>query len=159
MLKAIAAMTRHNVIGRANQIPWHYSEDLQRFKRLTLRQPVIMGRLTWESLPFRPLPARQNIVLSQDEEQRRLINEAGGLARATKEEVLELIQGFDAWVIGGQKIYELFWPEISEVYLTIVPDRVADGDTYFPHMASNVWEQTAEERSGRLIYRKMRRKA
>ena len=63
---AIAAMTRENVIGLGGKIPWYYSEDLKRFKRVTLDCTIIMGRLTWESIGCRPLPRRRNIVIGQN---------------------------------------------------------------------------------------------
>ena len=51
-------------IGKNGKLPWHISEDLQNFKKLTLESTILMGRKTWESLPIKPLPKRRNIVLS-----------------------------------------------------------------------------------------------
>ena len=62
----IWAMSRNRVIGRNNALPWHLSEDLRYFKRVTFGKPVIMGRKTWESIG-RPLPGRANIVITRDE--------------------------------------------------------------------------------------------
>ena len=66
-LHMIYARARNGVIGKDNQMPWHLPEDLAHFKRITLGQPVIMGRKTWDSLParFRPLPGRLNIVVTR----------------------------------------------------------------------------------------------
>ena len=62
----IVARARNGVIGRSGELPWHLSDDLQFFKRTTLGCPILMGRATWESLPFHPLPKRENIVLTRD---------------------------------------------------------------------------------------------
>ena len=61
----LVAVSPEGIIGKDNSIPWHYSTDLKRFKRLTLGKTVIMGRRTWESLPVKPLPDRRNIVITQ----------------------------------------------------------------------------------------------
>ena len=63
----LVATSPENVIGKDNAIPWHYSEDLKRFKRLTIGKTVIMGRKTWESLPLKPLPDRRNIVITRQQ--------------------------------------------------------------------------------------------
>ena len=64
-LTAIVAMTPERVIGRDNRLPWHLPEDLRFFKRATSGHPVVMGRKTFDSIG-KPLPARQNIVLTRD---------------------------------------------------------------------------------------------
>ena len=61
----IVAKSRNGVIGKDGAMPWHLSSDLKFFKRTTLGKPVLMGRVTWEGLPF-PLPGRPNLVLSRD---------------------------------------------------------------------------------------------
>ena len=69
ILSLIAAVARNGVIGIDNRLPWRLPADLKHFKALTLGHTVIMGRKTWESLPasFRPLPGRQNIVVTRDD--------------------------------------------------------------------------------------------
>ncbi|MGU3653028.1 dihydrofolate reductase [Mycolicibacterium sp. A43C] len=96
-MKLIWAQSTSGVIGRANGIPWRLPEDQARFKELTLGQTVVMGRLTWESLPaaVRPLPGRRNIVVSRDPDYR-----AEGA-----EVVTELPGDIDGWVIGGAQLY------------------------------------------------------
>ena len=66
-LHLIYARSRNNVIGKNGDLPWHLPEDLAHFKRTTLGQAVVMGRVTWESIPekFRPLPGRRNVVVSR----------------------------------------------------------------------------------------------
>ena len=65
MIGILVAVSPEGVIGKDNSIPWHYSADLKRFKRLTVDNTVIMGRNTWESLPVKPLPNRRNIVITR----------------------------------------------------------------------------------------------
>ena len=65
-LSLIVAVAQNGAIGKNNNLLWHISDDLKRFKSLTTGHPVIMGRRTFESLPFKPLPKRRNIVLTHD---------------------------------------------------------------------------------------------
>ena len=62
----LVALDKNNLMGCSNTIPWHYAEDVKRFKRITTGYPIIMGRKTWESLPIQPLPNRINIVLTRN---------------------------------------------------------------------------------------------
>jgi dihydrofolate reductase len=125
----IWAQSSSGVIGRANGIPWRLPEDQARFKELTLGHTVVMGRLTWESLPtkVRPLPGRRNVVVS-----RHADYVADG---ATV--VASLADGLtdgDAWVIGGAQIYALAVPvatrcEVTEVDVTLTRE---DDDAVAP---------------------------
>ena len=63
-IELIWAQDKNGGIGKGGKLPWHISEDLQNFKKITSGFPVVMGRKTWESLPLKPLPKRRNIVLS-----------------------------------------------------------------------------------------------
>ena len=96
-MKLIWAQSLSGVIGRANGIPWRLPEDQARFKELTLGQTVVMGRLTWESLPaaVRPLPERRNIVVSRNPD----------YSAEGAEVVTELPADVDGWVIGGAQLY------------------------------------------------------
>jgi len=87
-LHLIYARARNGVIGKDNQMPWHLPEDLAHFKRVTLGQPVIMGRKTWDSLPpkFRPLPGRLNIVVTRQPDWRS----EGALRAGSIEEAMRL---------------------------------------------------------------------
>ncbi len=113
-LGLIWAQSTSGVIGRANGIPWRLPEDQVRFKELTLGHTVVMGRLTWESLPakVRPLPGRRNVVVTRQADFMATGAEVvGALDKAPLE---------DAWVIGGAQIYALALPlagrcEVTEV--------------------------------------------
>lgn len=139
-LGLIWAQSTSGVIGRDGGIPWRLPEDLARFKELTMDHTVIMGRLTWESLPasVRPLPGRRNVVISR---QRGY--------RADGAEVVSDLQDApldDAWVIGGAQIYGLAMPlaarcEITEVDLDL---RREDHDVLAP-MLDETWTGTEGE--------------
>jgi dihydrofolate reductase len=141
MISYVVAVARNGVIGREGGLPWHISSDLKRFKEITMGKPVIMGRKTWESLPRKPLPGRQNIVISRDK-----AFVADGAERATgPEQALALSWGApEVAVIGGGEIYRLFWPYVARLYLTEV-DLDVDGDTRFPALDPSEWTEVARE--------------
>ncbi len=125
MIKAIVAMAVNRVIGNAGTIPWHLPEDFKFFKAITMGHAILMGRKTYESIG-RPLPGRENIVLS------RTMPEIAGITIVRSlEEIQEPTDGRDLFVIGGEEIYRLLLPRVQELYVTKVP-RTIDGDTRFP---------------------------
>ena len=141
-LHLIYARARNGVIGKDNQMPWHLPEDLAHFKRVTLGQPVIMGRKTWESLPpkFRPLPGRINIVVT-----RQANWQAEGAQRATSiEDAMRLCEGVsDAWIIGGAEIYRQAEPLASSAVVTEI-DQDFEGDAYAPTLGQG-WTESQRE--------------
>lgn len=125
------------VIGAGGDIPWHVPEDFAHFKRTTSGHPVVMGRLTWESLPRRPLPGRTNVVVSSRGPFG--VPDAGDsvVATASLSEALALAAeapgGDEIWVIGGSQIYNAALPvadvlEVSEINAEI------EGDVYAPEI-------------------------
>ena len=124
----IAAISKHYVLGFNGKIPWKVPEDMDRFRKLTLEHPVIMGRKTYESLPekSRPLPGRKNIVLSKTLEPRNGIHIARSL-----DEALESTEGRDSYVMGGREIYKLFLPKATRLEITQI-DGDFPGDVFFP---------------------------
>jgi dihydrofolate reductase len=148
----IWAQNQAGVIGADGTIPWSVPEDLARFKRLTMGHAVIMGRVTWESLPaaFRPLPGRANLVLSRTAEAdgRHRTAEADG-ARV----VGSVTDALDAaaatglaepvWVVGGGRVYHEFLPLASRAEVTVM-DAPVEGDTAAPRLGPD-WTLTARE--------------
>ncbi|MEZ0341470.1 dihydrofolate reductase [Mycobacterium sp. pV006] len=139
-LGLIWAQSTSGVIGRDGGIPWRLPEDLARFKELTMGHTVIMGRLTWESLPasVRPLPGRRNVVVSR---QRGYRADGAEVVSDLADAPLD-----DAWVIGGAQIYGLAMPlatrcEITEVDLDL---RREDHDVLAP-MLDETWTGTEGE--------------
>ena len=135
-ISLIAALARNRVIGRENRLPWRLPEDLQRFKRLTMGHPVLMGRKTAESIG-KPLPGRLNLVVS-----RSGLGFEQALSKARETGTDEL------FVIGGGEIYRLALPLADRLYLTLV-DSEADGDAFFPEWdPSRFREIEREKRDG-----------
>ena len=143
----IAAVARNGVIGFGGEIPWHISADLKRFKRLTTGHPVIMGRLTFESIG-RPLPDRDNIVMT------RSVDELPGARVADSiEAALSLARSGSRYgeggvaVIGGSTVYQAFLAIAGRVELTIV-DRYPEGDAHFPFLDPTAWDYEASDTMG-----------
>ncbi|MEE9380159.1 MAG: dihydrofolate reductase, partial [Hyphomonadaceae bacterium] len=130
----IVARARNGVIGRSGELPWHLSDDLQFFKRTTLGCPILMGRATWESLPFHPLPKRENIVLTRDwkyaAEGARVYSSFAPAMNAAKT-MAKKAGREEVFVIGGATLYERALPMADRLYITEV-DTAPEGDVYFP---------------------------
>ncbi len=135
-MNLIVAIAQNYAIGNGNDLLWHLSADLKRFKALTTGHSVIMGRKTFESLPIRPLPNRKNIIITRSENS---LFEGCETAH-TLEEALQLCaDDSDAFVMGGGEIYRQFLPIVDTLYITWVY-RDFEADTFFPEIDSNIWE-------------------
>ena len=126
-LTAMVAMTPDRVIGKDNDLPWHLPEDLQLFKRTTSGHPIVMGRKTWDSIG-RPLPNRQNIVLTRNAEWQ--VDGAEVIGSPEQVGGLDLLDPH-VFVIGGAQIYEFFLPMVDELLVSHVYQSY-QGNTYFP---------------------------
>ena len=115
-------------IGKNGKLPWHISEDLQNFKKLTLDSTILMGRKTWESLPNRPLSNRRNIVLSSKEvpDVECYISIEECIKKLNNEGIDKL------FVIGGSTVYRNFIHRADELHITDVDKMTKGIDTYFP---------------------------
>ncbi|PHM72112.1 type 3 dihydrofolate reductase [Xenorhabdus kozodoii] len=139
IISLIAAMAMDRVIGMENAMPWTLPGDLAWFKRNTLGKPVVMGRVTYESIGA-PLPGRLNIVISSqpaNDDRVTWVNsiEAALAAAGDVEEVM---------VIGGGKVYEQFISLANRMYLTHIDAEVI-GDTHFPDYEPDEWNSTFTE--------------
>jgi dihydrofolate reductase len=141
----IWAQSRTGVIGRDGSLPWRLPEDMAHFREVTDRQPVIMGRRTWESLPvrFRPLPGRRTIVLTRRSGYRAPGAEVvGSLAEAVR------LAGADrdgmAWLAGGADVYAAGADELASVAHVTEVDIDPPGDTYAPSLAGWVPASTGD---------------
>lgn len=137
-ISIIVAAAENNTIGRDNWMPWRLSDDLKRFKSLTMGRTVIMGRKTGESLK-KPLPGRTNIIITRNPDFRmegfKIVNsleEALTLARQMNET--------EAFVIGGGEIYRQAWNKADTLYLTRVHTEI-DGDTHIPTVDAENWRE------------------
>ena len=134
----VVAIADNGVIGKQGAIPWHISEDLKRFKALTLGHTVVMGRKTWDSLPRKPLPGRINVVVTRQTDWQA----DGAVAAASLEKALADASG-TVMVIGGAEIYDHALPLATRIELTEVHKNF-DGDAQFAFDRSG-WQETARE--------------
>ena len=135
----IWAQSTSGVIGRANGIPWRLPEDQARFKELTLGHAVVMGRLTWESLPakVRPLPGRKNVVVTR---QADFVAEGATVVGSLEDG----LTGDDTWVIGGAQIYALALPLATRCEVTEVDVALTrEGDDAVAPVLDEAWVGTA----------------
>jgi dihydrofolate reductase len=134
----VLAVAENGVIGKDGGIPWHISEDMKRFKALTLGHTVVMGRKTWDSLPRKPLPGRVNMVVTRQKDwHAEGATTASSLGHATSGTSGVVM------VIGGAEIYGRALPLASRIELTEV-HRAYDGDAHFTFDRSG-WHETARE--------------
>lgn len=142
-------MANQNVIGIKNDLPWHLPQDLEHFKNLTKGKPIIMGRLTYDSILSRrngkPLPHRPHYVVSR--------KDLGVLPEGVK--VLTDLQSAidtaradypdsEIMIIGGASIYEQSVSIVDRMYLTLI-DKDIDGDAFFPKWDASEWDETSSE--------------
>ena len=150
-------MDKNRGIGFQGNLPWHLPEDLARFKKLTVDGVVLMGRKTWDSLPerFRPLPNRQNIVLTRDPHSLKVPD--GVQKSSSVEEGLKLAdENKQIWIIGGGEIYRLALPFCTELYITDVEGDFLT-DASFPEFAPEFVEVERERASGCTLVKYIRR--
>lgn len=132
IVSLIVAMARNRVIGIGGRLPWHFSEDLKYFKRLTMSKPIIMGRKTFESIG-KPLPGRVNIVVTRNQ---NYAAEGVTVVGSLQSAIAHVADFEEVFVIGGEEIFKLALPAAHRVYLTVI-DAEFEGDTFFPHLPSD----------------------
>src|SRR5437016_5391285 len=137
-ISIIAAAAENGVIGRQGRLPWHLSDDLQRFKRLTMGHTIIMGRRTWESIG-RALPGRRTIVVTSQPGYRTGVD---GVSIAPRlDDALRIAEDAtdeEAFIVGGAELYREAVARASRLYMTRIKATV-EGDTYFPNVEWNNW--------------------
>lgn len=134
MISIVVAYSKNRVIGREGKIPWHLPEDLKLFKSITTSHTVVMGRKTWESLPKKPLPNRQNIVMTNN-----IFDK--DICASSVEEAINMSVFDHIFVIGGSQIYTLFLDQnkVDNILASELQDEY-DGDVFFPDL-DNSWER------------------
>ena len=139
-ISLIVAASANNVIGKDGGLPWHIPEDLKRFKAITMGKPIVMGRLTHESIG-RALPGRQNIVITT----RKGYAADGCNVVACPADALRAAGDADeVMIIGGGEIYRQFLRRADRIYLTRI-DADIDGDVFFPTLEPDEWAVVHEE--------------
>lgn len=139
-LFVILAAADNDVIGRDGDLPWRLPADLARFKQLTLGDPIVMGRRTFESIG-RPLPGRRNVVLSRSLER---APDGVELYRSLSKAIAGLSESERIWIIGGADLYREALPSAERVYLTRVHAEV-DGDVRFDGLDPSRWRLVSTE--------------
>ena len=156
MISLIVAMSKNRVIGQGGKIPWHISNDLKRFKALTMGHPIIMGRKTYESLGH-ALPGRTNIVLSQSP----AFSAPGCATVKSLKEALDSAKNSEGgkdevFIIGGESLYKQTLLSADKIYLTLVDIEVV-GDpsplgkdegqvAFFPEFNKSEWKIISQEK-------------
>lgn len=122
-------------------MPWHLPDDLKHFRELTWGRPILMGRRTFEAIG-RPLPGRDNFVLSRNPDYRA----EGCRVFTSSQAMLEAacVLHPEPMVVGGATLYETFMGRAGRIYLTLVETEV-QGDTFFPELEAGAWRCVAEE--------------
>ena len=137
----VVAVARNGVIGKDNHLPWRLPDEIAYFKRVTMGNPVIMGRRTWESIG-KPLAGRKNIVVTH----RRDYQAPGCTVVHSLQEAWKAAEGADAaCVIGGTTLFEESLPVADRIHYTEVEAEV-EGDTFFTPFDRSVWQVREVER-------------
>lgn len=136
----VVAVADNHVMGLADGLPWKLSNDLQRFKRLTMGHAMLMGRRTYESIG-RVLPGRTTIVLTRQSAYRV----EGGLVASDIDAALALISPSTIpFVVGGAEIYRATWPRVGVLHITRVRANV-HGDTLLDPLALEDFRRIEQE--------------
>ena len=141
MISLVVAASENNVIGVRGDLPWRLSDDLKRFKALTMGKPIVMGRKTYESIG-RPLPGRQNIVITRQDS---YVADGCDVVNSPEAAIEAAGDAEEIMIIGGSHIYESFLPQADRIYLTRVHAEV-DGDAFLPELQQDEWSVDSEER-------------
>ena len=136
----MAGMTRSGVIGKGNALPWHVSEDLKNFKRLTAGQTVVMGRNTYESIG-QPLPGRKNVVISGERVKINGVDVCTSIPEAIKK---AKSYGRAVFIIGGASVYAQTIDMVDMMFVSYMK-REYEGDVYFPEFKESDWEQVSQK--------------
>ncbi len=139
-LAVIVATDERGLIGKENDLPWKLSADLQYFRKVTMGKPLIMGRLTHESIG-RPLPGRKNIILTSDQDYRA----QGCIVTHSIQQALDACEGaLEVMVMGGASLYKQCLPLADIIYLTQVHASL-EGDTWFPDWDKGQWHEVSRQ--------------
>jgi len=130
----MVAMAENRVIGYQNGLPWHLPADMAHFRKVTMGKAILMGRKTFDSIG-RPLPGRDNIVLSRQKD----LAFKGCHVYHTVEQAMQF-QGKELICIGGSQLYQLCMPYVQRLYLTEIAASFA-GDAFFPDLDLGDWKQ------------------
>lgn len=139
-------MAENRTIGKDNGLPWHLSEDLKYFRKVTMGHCIIMGRKTWESIG-RPLPGRTNIVITRNEDYKA----EGARVVSSLEAAIKLAQSIsiveeveEAFIIGGAGLYQEALSRAERFHLTRVHAAI-EGDTHLSEFDESQWSEISRD--------------
>lgn len=141
IISLIAAASANNVIGKNNQLPWHLPVDIRFFKNTTWGMPMIMGRKTYESNGYKPLPGRINIIITKQ----KVLKGDGVVIVSNWNDALFVAKDADCkevFVIGGGEIFKDTIDKADRIYMTRV-HTITDGDVFFPEIDKKKWKQVS----------------
>jgi len=160
MISIIVAMDENNVIGLNNDLPWKIPEDLKLFKSHTIGKNIIMGRNTYVSLR-RPtgLPKRQNIVVSKTLAENKPELAVGVIFQDNFKDAMSFGKSLsqEVFVIGGERMYEESLSHADYLYISFVKEPADDGDTFFPEINWDEWEEIELQEYDKFIFKKYKR--
>jgi dihydrofolate reductase len=151
-----AALNKNRVIGRDGKTPWHITEDLQRFKKITLNHTVLMGRKTFDSIG-KPLPNRRNVVISRNN---NLTIDSVEIFLTIDSALSALVNEEKVFVIGGGEIFRQTIDIADELNLTIV-ENAESGDTFFPpfeHLVGTIFTISSSEQHSGFHYLSLKKR-
>ena len=140
-IHAIVAVASDWAIGRQGDLLCHLPADMRHFKQVTMGHSIVMGRKTFESFPRRPLPGRQNIVITRNAGWQY----PGVTVVHSLEEAIQVAETDSVFIIGGAQVYELALPCVDELYLTLIHARWATADAFFPALDLDEWQEVSRE--------------
>jgi dihydrofolate reductase len=141
VVSLVVAMADNGVIGKEGALPWRIPEDMRHFKALTIGKPCIMGRKTWDSLPKKPLPGRENIVVTRD---RMFCAEGAMVTHSLDDAFARAANAAEICVIGGVEIYKTAFPRATRIHLTEVHGTF-EGDAALPPFGKAAWHEVSRE--------------
>ncbi len=140
-LSAIVVVAENGAIGKNGDLLCHLPADLKHFKNLTMGHSIVMGRKTFESFPRRPLPGRQNIVITRNADWQY----PGVTVAHSLDDAIAVAHTDTVFVIGGAQIYEQALPLVDVLHLTCIHARWASADVFFPALDMNEWQEVSRE--------------
>ena len=140
-IHAIVAVDENWAIGRQSDLLCHLPADMRHFKQVTTGYSIVMGRKTFESFPRRPLPGRQNIVITRNAGWQY----PGVTVVHSVEEAIAAAETDTVYIIGGAQVYELALPLVEVLHLTVIHARWASADAFFPALDMSEWQQVSRE--------------
>ena len=140
-IQAIVAVASDWAIGRQGDLLCYLPADMKHFKQVTMGHSIIMGRKTFDSFPRRPLPGRQNIVITRNSGWQY----PGVTVVHSLDEAIAAAETDTVFIIGGAQIYAQALPLVDVLHLTQIHARWASADVFFPAIDMNEWEEVSRK--------------